>query len=193
MRKYEYARIQTLYNNLVKHGIPDDVISEILAGGEQIRRAAKPEHKADWFKNAVDKMDRLLPESARYSVREDCACCLGGKRLQLSQQIAREHHNLEDQIAAANNTRMVFGHSVKREPDGSITVCFYPDGLDNYRCVCMPKAREPFSLTYCYCCGGHIRHHLQVALGRKLRTKVISSALSSRGKEGCKFSYMIEI
>ena len=124
-------------------------------------------------------------------IREDCACCLGGKRLQLSKQIAMEHDSLTDRIAAANKTGYVFGNGVKQEDDGTLTVTFFQDNLTQYQCVCLRKAKEPISETYCYCCGGHIKHHLQLATGSKLSCKVISSALSSGGKKNCKFSYTI--
>lgn len=65
-------------------------------------------------------------------------------------------------IAAANNTPFVFGHSVSLEADGRVLVSFAPDNLEQYRCVCLPKASEPISITYCYCCGGHVKHHLQI-------------------------------
>jgi hypothetical protein len=71
--------------------------------------------------------------------------------------------------------------------EGEVLVSFSPEGLDKYRCVCLPKATDPVSITYCYCCGGHVKHHLQTALGRKLQMKVRSSALASGGKRPCTF------
>lgn len=124
-------------------------------------------------------------------MREACACCLGGKRLQLSKAIARNHATLEERICAANETSYVFGHSVTQRDDGTIRVQFFPDGLASYRCPCMPKATEPMSITYCYCCGGHAKHHLQIALGRRLEVEAIHTALSSGGKLPCTFAFTI--
>jgi len=73
--------------------------------------------------------------------------------------------------------------------NGEILVRFAPEGLDRYRCVCLPKAEKPLPITYCYCCGGHVKHHLQIALGRNLDCTVLSSALSSAGQRPCKFSF----
>jgi len=191
VKKYVYGRIERLYNSLVEHGVSDDIIKEIVDGGEGIKETTKPDKKAEWFQYAMIRMDRLLPEKERLAIRENCACCLGGKRLQLSKQIAKEYESLEDRIAAANKTGYVFGNGIKQEVDGTLTVSFFQDDLPQYQCVCLRKAREPISETYCYCCGGHIKHHLQIALGCKLSCKVISSALSSSGKKNCKFSYII--
>jgi hypothetical protein len=135
-------------------------------------------------------MDQLLEPETCHAVREACACCLGGKRRTLSRAIAREHATLEERIHAANETHFVFGHSVTQQEDGTIRVQFPPDGLDEYRCPCL-KAREPISITYCYCCGGHVKHHLQIALRRKLDVEVISTSLSSGGTRPCVFDLTI--
>ncbi len=40
--------------------------------------------------------------------------------------------------------------------------------------------------------GGHVKHHLQIALGRKLVGTVRSSALSSAGKKPCAFVFAVQ-
>lgn len=192
MVNYEYGRIRILATRLEEAGIPQEIRDEILAGGELILRGTTPEKKAQWMQGAMDRMDALLDPETRHAIREGCACCLGGERLKYSKRIAAEHHSLEDRIKAANETKFVFGHSVTREKDGRILVSFAPEGLEKYRCVCLSKAKEPVSITYCYCCGGHIKHHLQTALDRKLSCTVRSSALASGGKKPCTFLFFIE-
>lgn len=190
-RKYEEGRIDRLATNLERAHVAPEVIAEIMAGGEDIRRTATGEAKADWFREAMNRMNRLLERDVRCQVREDCACCLGGKRLEQSKAIAANYATLEERIAAANETTLVFGRGVERLEDGRILVSFDVDGKEHYRCVCLPKAEEPIPVTYCYCCGGHIKHHLQIALGRKLELTVRSSALSSGGTKPCRFVYSI--
>jgi hypothetical protein len=187
MKTYEYGRIAKLAESLGKAGIAQDLIEQIMEGGEAVRRSAKPEKKADWMRDAMHRMDKLLDRKTRYAVREACACCLGGKRLKTVRAIPKKHERYEDRIRAANEAKSVFGHSVVLQDDGSILVCFSPEGLPNYRCVCLPKANAPLPITYCYCCGGHVKHHLQIALDRELTVKVRSSALSSGGKKPCTF------
>lgn len=192
MPDYEYGRIQVLADRLAKAGVSQDKIDEIMAGGESIRKTATPEKKAEWMKGAMDRMDALLDHETRRAVRESCACCLGGKRIEISKGIARIHAAFEDRLAAANEAHFVFGHGVTLEDDGRILVRFEPEGKESYRCVCLPKAKEPVSETYCYCCGGHIKHHLQIALGKKLSCAVKSSALESGGKRPCAFLFSAE-
>lgn len=191
MADYKYGRIKVLAENLAAQGVAPELVEQIMEGGEEIGKTASPERKAEWMGEAMWRMDRLLAPKVRKAVREGCACCLGGKRLALSKAIGREHETLEERIAAANETRFVFGHSVSLTDEGKVLVCFSPEGLDHYRCVCLPKAKAPISKTYCYCCGGHAKHHLQMALGRKLELQVRSSALASGGKKPCTFLFKI--
>jgi hypothetical protein len=188
---YEYGRIKVLAGALEKAGVAEEVRAEIMAGGEAIGKVTSSEKKADWFRGAMSRMDALLPAETRHSIREACACCLAGKRQDVSKAIAKEHATLEERIAAANEARFVFGNRVMQLADGTVRVCFFPPEQTEFRCVCLPKSREPISITYCYCCGGHVKHHLQNALGRKLALTVRTTALSSGGREGCTFDFEV--
>ena len=191
MAIYEYGRIATLDKKLKESGIDQGLIDQIMQDGEGVRRSTKPEKKAGWMKEAMERMDRLLDKETRYAIRESCACCLGGKRLKISKSIAADNISLEDRVSAADKSKFVFGHSVSRESDGKIIVLFSSPGLLHYRCVCLPRAEKPLSITYCYCCGGHVKHHLQIALDRKLTCHALSSALSSGGQKPCSFEFTI--
>ena len=191
MAEYEYGKIRKLAEGLEQAGIAEEVAAQILEGGEEIRQSTPPERKADWFRVSMERMDALLDAPTRQAIRESCACCLGGKRLKLSRAIAKEHATLEERIAAANETPYVFGHGVTREEDGTIVVRFDAEGKPSYRCVCLPKAEQPISITYCLCCGGHIKHHLQIALGHKLALTARVTALSSGGTAPCTFAYTV--
>lgn len=187
MKRYEYGRIERLNRGLEAAGIDPAIIAQIMAGGEEIRASTTPQKKAAWLGEAMHRMDDLLDLDTRRAVRESCACCLGGKRLKITRGIAKQYATLEERIAAANEAKYVFGHSVTVKADGSLMVRFFPDGQESYRCVCLRQAQEPISVTYCYCCGGHVKHHLQTALGRALNCETVSSALSSGGTQGCVF------
>lgn len=191
MGSYGHGRVRQLANGLREAGVGDDIAAQILEGGESIPRGVTPERKAAFMGEVMRRMDKLLSPRVRHQVLESCACCLAGKRLKQSRAIARDYETLEDRIRAANETKLVFGHSVSLQGDGRVLVEFSPAGQEHYRCVCLSKAKEPVSITYCYCCGGHVKHHLQKALGRKLDVKVRSSAVSSGGKKPCTFLFRI--
>ena len=190
MKNYEYHRIGELAKQLKVAGVDKKIIDQIMEGGEEILRKTSPEKKADWMREAMFRMNRLLDMKTRKAVREGCACCLGGKRLKISKEIAGENKTLEERVKAANEAKYV--GDIAMMENGEILVRFFPEGLDHYRCVCLPKAKEPIPITYCFCCGGHVKHHLQIALGKELDCTARSSALSSGGKKPCVFSFKVK-
>jgi hypothetical protein len=192
MKNYEYHRIGELATQLGKAGIKQETIDKIMEGGENILRTTSPAKKADWMREAMLRMNKILDLKTRKAVREACACRLTGRPLKASQAIASENKSLEDRIKAANKAFSVFGGCVRVQENGEILVRFAPEGLDHYRCACLRGADKPLPVTYCFCCGGHVKHHLQIALGRELDCTTRSSALSSGGKLTCTFSFKIK-
>jgi len=190
MKTYEYHRIGELATQLEKAGIKQETIDNIMEGGENILRKTTSARKADWMREAMLRMNKLLDVQTRKTVREGCACCLGGKRLKTSLRISKENESLEDRVKAANEAKYI-GHVTMQE-NGELVVHFYHEGLEHYRCVCLPQAEKPLPITYCFCCGGHVKHQMQIALGRELDCTTRSSALSSGGKFPCTFSFKIK-
>jgi hypothetical protein len=188
-KKYPYDRINRLNDQLESHGVAPGIIADIMSDAEKVVPAMKPEGKADWLRNAMVKIDSHLDLDTRRKIREGCACCLGGKRLDLSKKIFKNGKTLEERIKLANETPFVFGHSVSQREDSKVVVRFGPEGPATFKCPCLPKAEQPLSKTYCMCCGGHVKHHLQIALGKKVECEVVSSILSTGGKETCVFHF----
>jgi hypothetical protein len=189
MGKYEYHRIEALNRELNEAKLAPEIVGQIMAGGDTILRGTHPKKRAAWLGDAMRRMDALLEPQTRRTVREGCACCLGVKRLDISKSIAKKNETLEARIAAANEARFVFGHSVAMTDDGRVRVSFFPEDATNLHCPCLGEVDEPLPITYCQCCGGHVKHHLQTALGRKLSCTVETTVLSSGGKESCKFLF----
>ena len=187
MKNYEYQRIGRLAKQLGEAEVKPEIIDRIMEGGENILRKTSPEKKADWMRGAMLRMNKLLPMPIRKAVREGCACCLGGKRLKTSKTIVSQNATLEERIKAAN-----YVGSITLQSDGQIVARFNLQKQPPYRCYCLPQARKPLPITYCFCCGGHVKHHLQIALGRELDCTTISSALSSRWQNPCAFSFRIK-
>jgi len=191
MKDYEYRHIRKLAEQLEIAGIDREIINRIMEGGEDILRKTSPEKKADWLRVAMIRMDNLLDLPNRKAIREGCACRVGRQTTKISQGIAKDNATLEARIAAVNKLFMVFGGGVWMQENGEVMVRFAPEGLERYRCSCLPKAEKALSVTYCYCCGGHLKYHMQISFGRKLDYTVLSSALSSGGKKPCTFSFRI--
>jgi hypothetical protein len=192
MKKSADRRIVKLAEQLEVAKVDREKIDQIMEGGETIIKSIPPEKKAEWLGKAMARMDKLLDLSTRKAVREGCACRVGRRTSKVSQGIAKDNATLEARITAQNKLFMVFGGSVWMQENDEIMVRFAPEGLERYRCSCLPKAEKPLSVTYCYCGGGSVKHHLQISLGRKLDCTTLSSALSSGGKLPCTFSFRIK-
>jgi hypothetical protein len=190
MKNYEYHRIGELAKQLEKAEVKPKIIDQIMEGGENILRKTSSGEKADWMREAMLRMDKLLDLRTRRAVRE--ACRLTGRPLKASQAIARENKSLEDRIKAADRSFSVFGGCVRMRENGEVLVRFAPEGRDHYRCPCLPGADKPLPVTYCSCCGGHVKYHLQISLGLELGYTIRSIALSSGGKLPCTFSFRIK-
>ena len=191
MKKSADRRIIKLAEQLENADIDQETINRIMEGGEPIGKSAQPEKIADWFRGAMMKMDKLLDKEVRYALREGCACSLGGQKLRAATKIAQENDTLEERIKAVNAKHYICGSNVTLEKNGELLVCGDTEGRYGNKCVCLPDAKEPLPITYCYCCAGHFKHHLQIALDRKLECTVVSSPLNSGDKYPCTFRFRI--
>jgi len=52
-----------------------------------------------------------------------------------------------------NGFRAGSAPAILRGEDGRILVCFVPEGLPKYGCVCLREAQTRVPITYCYRCG----------------------------------------
>jgi hypothetical protein len=187
MGKYEYRKIDELDKSLKKNGIDDNIREKIMESGELIKKTAKPEAKAEWCFNAMNIMDEVLDDETKQIVREDCACYLGGKREKLCKDVNKKYLTIEERIKAINETHYVFGNEIKITGKRKYEVTFFDESIPEKKCVCLKCLNKKWSKTWCLCCGGHVKHHLETVLGKKVKVKVISSALSSMGKKNCHF------
>ena len=174
--------------------VPEPMMAQIMAGLERISDNSDKPRQAAFFAEAIRRMDDLLDAETCHAVRDACACSKSGWRLKAVQKLAQEYagRSLEEKVRALWDVTYM-GKPVIN-PDGTITTGIGDRG--GFPCPCPVFSAggptEPVSLTYCYCCAGHFRHHYQIALGVRLATKeVSSSALASQGQEPCRFVFEI--
>lgn len=180
-------KVWKLYQSLCTHRVAGEDIDYILAGAESV---GKPQSDIlrDWFSGAMTRLEERVEPTPRQAIRESCACCTTGKRHETAERVFRENATVEARLAAIGRESNVVGHDAVRLPDGRIRVRFAASAADLV-CPCLPVGEKPMPLTYCMCCGGHIKHHLQTALGVNLSCQVVSSLLCSAGQETCAFDY----
>ena len=192
MPEYEYGRIDKLNKSLKKHKIDENTRKKIMKSGEKIKKTDDNDKKQDWFCESMKIMDEVLDNDTKQKVREDCACCLIGKRQTVCRQVNKQYATSEERIKAINETHQVFGNDIKIIDKGKYEVSFYKESIPVKHCACWSwkndwLLKNKMSKTYCLCCGGHIKHHLETVLGNEVKVKIVSSALTSNGKKNCRF------
>lgn len=179
---------------LKKHEIPESIQSQIFHEYETVSDRSKKGKKAAFFIEAVNRMDILLDPEMNQAIRDSCACSKGGWRLKAMNKIAKEYSekSLIEKLGAIGEVKHM--GNPRLNPDGTITASIGETG--GFECPCPVfhgvDITEPVSITYCYCCAGHFRHHYQIALDVKLETVTVeSSALESQRTKPCRFIYKI--
>jgi hypothetical protein len=112
--QYAYGKIRILNESLHKNKIDETIIKEIMQNGENIKQSDKNEKKALWMLNAMRAIDKNIDKKTSEKVRQDCACCLGGKRNEICKGIFKKYQTTEERIEAANEAKLVFGKALKR-------------------------------------------------------------------------------
>jgi hypothetical protein len=179
---------------LMKHEIPESIQRQIFQDYETVSDRSKKEKKAAFFIDAIDRMDKLLDPEKNQAIRDSCACSKGGWRLKAMRKIAKEYpeKSLEEKLGAISEVKHM--GNPRLNPDGTITASIGETG--GFECPCPVfhgvGITKPVSITYCYCCAGHFKHHYQIALDVKLETVTVeSSALESQRTKPCRFIYKI--
>ena len=146
----------------------------------------------------VEQMDKLLSTEQRLAVMERQGCCITGKPAAAHRDFGKRYADktIEEKLDLYKELDTPHKAPCRLNDDGTLSVFweFKQDG--RLRCVCgnIKKLPQPvdISLTYCGCCGGHVRQNLQKALGTKLKLKeIVSSPISSQGRNRCEFLYEI--
>lgn len=190
-RAYPYKAAR-LALSLERHGVPFEEALDFIAGSKGIGQKDR-RRLADWFRSNLPILETKYPEQAR-SICEGCACCLGGKRLALAKEIYWTYDTLEARIKALLETPYIIGCYGETLDARSFLVNFFPR-QDFYRCPCLRleegEQAEALPASYCWCCGGHLKHHISAALGTAVETELVSSALCSCGREPCVFKISV--
>ena len=188
---------QSLRKSLERHEVDPAIVERVFDGFPEVDDKSPKEMKVAFMRQVMKVLDETLDFDNRCSIIGDCACCLGGSRekkvKEFKKEIEGQNLTFAERVDKLRQARPFF-NSTRLNADGTITdgVYYQVDGAYRCACGCIGGERldEPISSTYCLCCAGHFRHHLQNALDVKLRVKgVVSSPLDSLGKAPCVFTF----
>jgi len=187
--------VKLIKKSMKEVGIPTDSIAKInipKSTGNQ------PMEVLD----LIAQMDSLLTNEQILSVMEEQGCHKTGHMDKINKEFADKHADkkIEDRINLLSDENVHPYVPCKINDDGTFSIYWEIGEKGNYLCVCACIKRlrkeQPditnVSKIFCGCCGGHIRHHYQNILGITLQLKeVVSSPISSNGKERCEFLFIM--
>ena len=150
----------------------------------------------------INQMEQLLTKEQCLSIMAEQGCGKSGVTDKEHREFGHAHKgkSIAEKLALLKENGPHKGVLKKLNEDGTLTIAWGYGEEGTYRCICrkicrlqkekQQKVDIPFS--FCGCCGGHIRHHNENALGVKLRLKeIVSSPLISDGKQRCEFLFEI--
>jgi hypothetical protein len=182
------ARINGITKRLVQLGFDTLAIKTIVGSGNLV--------------NAISQMDKRLAPEVMHDILDSCACTGGKDFLKRCETIGKEMAGmtLAEKIDYINSISSE-DESIVLNDDGTLTVRWAFASGEKHKCVCSAAVKNglrvaqlaedadgSMPLSYCYCCAGSARRHLQLQLGISLKTKeIITSPINSSGEKPCKF------
>ena len=188
------ARVYGIKKRLEQNNIDKKLIREIIGNEDLIE--------------VITRMETSLDSDIMYECLDSCAC-LGSKGYQKKcKNIGKEltNESLKEKIVYLNG-KIFDSESISLNNDGTLTAIMVYKNNDKYSCVCsatvckdvkvsdlaLSKSNSDdrdMPLSYCLCCAGSFRRHLELMLDVKLKTKkIISSPINSRGEKPCEFVF----
>ncbi len=183
------ARLPGIKTKLAKYNINEKMAKEIIGNGDLV--------------DIIGRMEKLLEPEIMYQILDTSAC--GTSQRELRAINALEGETLQEKIKKiAFLDDFHAGWNVVFNKDNTITAGWVIKDKDDFGCVCsatvknklkvsdLPHENRTMPLSYCLCCAGHCRRHLEKLLNVQLKTKaIVSSPINSKGKKPCEFIFEI--
>jgi len=163
------ASINGITKRLRENNSDEKLIEEIIGNGDIV--------------NVIERMDELLDHDTKYRVLDACACCT--KTSKDRDKKCKEYGKtmadkpLEEKVKGLGSINF-WGVTLNDEKTLTVSFCWVIDGKRNCSCGSIKAPiisskillknknltvdDRVMPLSYCFCCAGHFRYHLQNAL-----------------------------
>lgn len=183
------ARVNGIKKRLIELNLDEDLVKEIIGNGDLV--------------DIIERMEKLLHSEIVYQILDTSACGTSHKELNGIKKIEAETLQKKiEQIPYLGDFHSDWNVSLNK--DNTLTAGWIIKKKDNFACVCtavvnkklkvcdIPYENRTMPLTYCFCCAGHCRRHLEKLLDIQLKTKeIVSSPINSKGEKPCEFIFEI--
>jgi len=183
------ARVYGITKKLETYNIDKEVIKNIIGNGDLV--------------DIITKMENMLDHEVTYKVLDSCACGISIKEINSLKKIAAD--SLEEKIKGISLLADFHASwNISINQDKTLSAGWVLKDGESFACACtavvhnkikvgdLVRGSRKMPLTYCYCCAGHCRRHLQKLLDVQLKTKaIVSSPINSGGQKPCAFIFEI--
>lgn len=183
------AKVYGIKKRLAEQNIDEDLAKEIIGNGDLV--------------DIIARMEKLLHPEIVYQILDTSACGTSHKELNGIKKIEAETLQKKvEKIAYLGDFHSDWNISLSK--DNTLTAGWIIKEKDDFACVCsavvnkklkvsdLSYGNRKMPLTYCFCCAGHCRRHLEKLLDIQLKTKeIVSSPINSKGKKPCEFIFEI--
>ncbi len=159
----------------------DAAARQVLEGFEDFDGDVPADKRAEMIELLVQRMDRQIPsQDKRQRMRERCSC-KPVEFLEKAQVLRKSNPGLLSTFLAELQKTGFAGNPLTLEGD---TI----HGVFGYRrCLCPwpGKGRRHSSLTWCYCCQGHLKWLFENALEQPVHVDLYETVLT--GADDCRY------
>lgn len=187
------ARVYGIKKRLEQNNVDKKTIKEIIGNGDLV--------------DIILRMEKLLDLDIMRQILDSCGCGGGRDYIKKCEKIGKELAGKSiDEKANHLNNNIFDSEKIVLKGNNLLTGTFLYNENEKYKCVCSAAVKKGMAvsdlvsdaddrvmpLSYCFCCAGSFRRHLQLQLGVELKTKeIVSSPINKRGKKPCEFIFEI--
>ena len=171
------GKIGSLAKNIEKE-TDRDVVQEIMQDVAQFQSASSRAEKAEWIKEAIERLEQQVGEEKSVIIMEKCGrgCC-GPKHSEHAKQLMNESKSVEEFASKLSRGGVKFKLKDENTVVGEYSKCY---------CSLVNQTPKPFSSKiYCHCGVGYIKQQFESAFGKTVEVELVQSVIT--GAESCKF------